>query len=305
MSGSEVIAIALSRCRRAQATRAAGGSPSGRPRPRRFGHRDSDLLPKRRLASALSLHEHGHHPCATAAGAGNGKGITAHMPIRQQNVLAAKWSPNGDRLGAPGPHRLGQPGVRRERLQPGDPAPAAAQGRLPQALQDARQGRGARHVAGRLGRARDEGVGAGEGRDPLRARLPAADRPDRREARQLLRADRRGHGAGRVLRQGADPGRARRVVVPVRRPALDVRGPRLHRLGSDQPGVHPGEPQRRAAVHPDRVRLLDRRGAGQQDPAAALDGRAVEVGDARAEAVRQRPRPSGSSPASARSRSTS
>ena len=54
------------------------------------------------------------------------------------------------------------------------------------------------------------------------------------------------------------------------------------------PGVHPREPQRRAAVHPDRVRLLDRRGARPQDPAAALDGRAVEVGGARAEAVRRR-----------------
>ena len=56
------------------------------------------------------------------------------------------------------------------------------------------------------------------------------------------------------------------------------------------PGLHPREPQRRAAVHPDRVRVVDRRGARPQDPAAALDGRAVEVGDPRSAAVRRRPR---------------
>ncbi len=37
-------------------------------------------------------------------------------------------------------------------------------------------------------RLRDEGLGAGEGRDPLRARLLPADRPHRGEARQLPRA---------------------------------------------------------------------------------------------------------------------
>ena len=41
------------------------------------------------------------------------------------------------------------------------------------------------------------------------------------------------------------------------------------------PGVHPREPQRRAAVHPDRVHVVDGRGARPQDPAAALDGRAL------------------------------
>ena len=43
------------------------------------------------------------------------------------------------------------------------------------------------------------------------------------------------------------------------------------------PGVHPREPERRAPVHPDRVRVVDRRGARPQDPAAALDGRAVHA----------------------------
>ena len=90
--------------------------------------------------------------------------------------------------------------------------------------------------------------------------------------------DRRRHRDRGVLRQGADPGRARRLVLPDRRHPRDVRGARLHRLGPDLAGVHPREPQRRAAVHPDRVHLLDRRGARPQDPAAALDGRAVGRG---------------------------
>ena len=72
-----------------------------------------------------------------------------------------------------------------------------------------------------------------------------------------------------------DPGRAGRLVVPDRRHPRDVRGPRLHRLGPDVAGVHPREPERRAALHPDGVRVVDGRGAGPQDPAAALDGRAV------------------------------
>ena len=43
-----------------------------------------------------------------------------------------------------------------------------------------------------------------------------------------------------------------------------------------------------AALHPDRVRVLDRRGARRQDPAAALDGRALEIGDPGAAAARRR-----------------
>ena len=117
--------------------------------------------------------------------------------------------------------------------------------------------------------------------------------------------DRRGHGARRVLRQGAHPGRAGRVVVPDRRHPRDVRGPRLHRVGPDLAGVHPREPQRRAAVHPDGVRVVDGRGARPEDPAAALDGRAVEVGGPRAAAVRRRAAPSASSRRSGPSRSTS
>ena len=129
--------------------------------------------------------------------------------------------------------------------------------------------------------------------------------PHRREARLLLRARRRRRRDRRVLRQGADPGRARRLLVPDRRRPRHLRGARLHRLGPDQPRLHPREPERGAALHPDRVRLLDRRGARRQDPAAALDGRALEVGDPGAAAARRRASRSGCSPPSAPSRSTS
>ena len=74
----------------------------------------------------------------------------------------------------------------------------------------------------------------------------------------FLEPDRRRRGARRVRRQDPDPGRARRVELPERRPAQHLRGPRLHRLGRHQPGLRPGEPERQHAVHPDGVRLDDR-----------------------------------------------
>ena len=97
-----------------------------------------------------------------------------------------------------------------------------------------------------------------------------------------------GKVARRLLRQGADPGRARRLLLPDRRPPRHLRGARLHRLGPDLPRLHPREPERGAALHPDRLRLLDRRGARRQDPAAALDGRALALGDQGAAAARRR-----------------
>ena len=111
---------------------------------------------------------------------------------------------------------------------------------------------------------------------------------DRREARLLLRAHRRRQRDRRVLRQGAHPGRAGRLLVPDRRHPGDLRGARLHGVGPVLAGLHPREPQRGAALHPDGVRVLDGRGARPQDPAAALDGRAVELGPARAQAARRR-----------------
>ena len=214
------------------------------------------------------------------------------MP-RTQNVLAAQWSPNGESLGSTDLTRRGQPGLRHQRLLARHPAPAPAQDRLPAPAGDALSRRGDRHLAGRPDRRRDEGLGDGEGRDPLHALVPAADRLDGREARLVLRAHGRGHGDRRLLRQGAHPGRARRVVLPHRRHPRHLRGPRLHRVGPDEPGLHPREPQRRRALHPDGVRVLDGRGARQQDPAAALDGRAVQGGDPRAAPVRRPGRPAG------------
>ena len=71
-------------------------------------------------------------------------------------------------------------------------------------------------------------MGDGARRHPLHALVPAAHGLDRREARLVLRPDRRRQRDRRVLRQGADPGRAGRVVVPDRR--------------------HPGRRSRRAAT---------------------------------------------------------
>ena len=213
--------------------------------------------------------------------------------IRQQNVTAAQWSSNGEALGTvdlteeknnPFGANVFGAAVQKERL---------SKRHVQEAAGGPRDRRGARHRARRRGRRRDEGMGAGAGRDPLHPRLPAADRPDRREARLVLRARRQGRRGRRLLRQGADPGRARRLVVPDRRRPRHLRGPRLHGLGPDQPGVHPREPERRAALHPDRVRLMDRRGARREDPAAALDGRALEVGDRRPADPRRRGGPAG------------
>ena len=118
-------------------------------------------------------------------------------------------------------------------------------------------------------------------------------------------AGRRRHGDRRVLRQGADPPGARRVVVPERRTALDVRGPRLQRLGSDLAGLHPREPERRPALHPRRLRLLHRRGPRPQDAAAALDGRRLRRGGQGPDACSATTTSPTSSRASDPSRSTS
>ncbi len=92
----------------------------------------------------------------------------------------------------------------------------------------------------------------------------------------------------RVRRQDADPGRARRVELPQRWPAGHLRGPGLHRLGRDQPRLHPREPEREHAVHPDRVRVDDRRGPRPQDAAPALAAGDGGAGRARPAPVRPR-----------------
>ena len=184
------------------------------------------------------------------------------MPIRQQNVLAAKWSPNGESLGAPDltvsdnqvfGENVFSPAIQRQRLPKdvyrklsktlakGDALDTSLADAVALAMKEWALEKGATHYAHVF--------------QPLTGLT--AEKHD-----SFYAPDGRGHRAGRVLRQGADSGRARRVLVPDRRDPRDVRGARLHRLGSDQSRVHPGEPQRGAAVHPDRVRVVDRRGAG-------------------------------------------
>ena len=154
-------------------------------------------------------------------------------------------------------------------------------------------------------RPRREGVGARPRGHPLHPLVRADDRLDRREARLVPDPDRRRPDDRRVLGPEPDPGRARRQLVPVGRPARDVRGARLHRLGRHQPDLPPGRAQRRHDDDPDRLRVVHRRGARLQDPAPALAGGARRPGPARAALVRQHDRRAGSSPTSARSRSTS
>ena len=75
-------------------------------------------------------------------------------------------------------------------------------------------------------------------------------------------------------------------VLPLRRPARHLRGPRLHGLGPDLLRLHQGQ----HAVHPHRLLLLQRRGAGQEDAAAALHGGLINrPGPAHPAPVRQRP----------------
>ena len=151
-----------------------------------------------------------------------------------------------------------------------------------------------------------EGLGHRERRHALHPLVPAADRPHRREARFARRARRRRRRGLQLLRLRAGAGRARRVQLPVRRAPRDLRGPRLHRLGRDQPGVPHAGRQQRHPLHPDRLRLLDRRGARHQDPAAPLDGGALPPGAAGSSRSSAPTRASpGSTPRSARSRSTS
>ena len=104
----------------------------------------------------------------------------------------------------------------------------------------------------------------------------------------FLSPDGDGGAHRRVHRQDADPGRARRVELPDRRHPRHLRSARLHGLGRHQPGLPPREPERHDALHPDGVRVVDGRGARQEDAAAALDAGAEQAGAAHPEAVRPR-----------------
>ena len=195
--------------------------------------------------------------------------------------------------------------LRFQRVHHGGDAAAAAQVGVQIGRRHHREGRQAGPGRRRLGRLGDEGLGAVEGRHALRARLLSDDGTDRREARQLPGAGLRRPDAGRVRGQDPDPGRTGRIQLPVGRTAQHLRGPRLHRLGRHQPGLHPGEPERQHAVYPDGVRVDDRRGAGLQDAAAAQPAGDGHPRRAHPEAVRPRPAWRRSSRSAGPSRSTS
>ena len=154
-------------------------------------------------------------------------------------------------------------------------------------------------------RARREGMGDVPRGDALHPLVRADDGLDRGEARLVPEPDRRRAHDRRVLGQEPDPGRARRVVVPVGRHPGNVRGPRLHRLGRDLADLPPGRAERRHPDDPDGLRLVHRRGAGPQDPAAPLAGGAGQAGAARPALVRQHDRVARVHDDRARSRSTS
>ena len=198
--------------------------------------------------------------------------------------------------------------VRGVRLQRRSAKVPPAEARLQGAAEHHQEGRAA-HRPGRRRRRRQrhEGLGPRTRRDALHPPVPADDRPDRREARLASSAPPAPAARyGRVQRQGTGEGRAGRQLVPERRHPRHVRGPRVHRLGPDQPRVHPRVPERRDAGDPDRVRVVDRRGARQEDAAAAERWRRCQhPGPAHPETVRQRRPRRRCSPPSARSRSTS
>ena len=165
---------------------------------------------------------------------------------------------------------------------------AAAQGGLSFRQAHDRDWNVARSARRRRGRRRHEGLGALEGSHPLRARLLPAHRPQRRQAGQLPLSRRRGRSHHRVRGQDVGPGRIRCVELPQRRDSRHQRGPRLHRVGRDQPGLPARDHQRHHAVHPDRLRVLDRRGARQENAAPAFGPGAQHAGRPHPQAVRPR-----------------
>ena len=194
-------------------------------------------------------------------------------------------------------HRVAQdaglPGAGRGRhLRPvrvprSGPAPVPRQADLQEAAAHDRGARAVRSGHRRRRRARREGVGAGPRGDPLHALVRPDDRLHGREARFVPDADRRRPDDRRVLRPEPGPGRAGRELVPVGRHPRHVRGARLHRLGRHLADLPAGRAERRDADDPDGLRLVHRRGARPQDPAAPLPGGARQARAARPALVRQ------------------
>ena len=168
--------------------------------------------------------------------------------------------------------------LRRRHLQRGRHARHAAAPGLRAPARDHREGRAPRQQDRRRGRPRHEGVGRRARRHALHALVPPAQRPVRRETRRVLHADGRRRADPPLLRRPADPGRARRVVLPERRHAHHVRGARLHGVGPDVARVPDPPRAGRDPLHPLGVPLVEGRGARQEDAAPALDRGALRVG---------------------------
>ena len=96
---------------------------------------------------------------------------------------------------------------------------------------DHRRGGQAEYRGGQRRGGGHEGLGRSPWGDPFYPLVPAPHRRHRREARQLYLPLPRRRGHHGVLRQGADPGRAGRLLLPIRRAACHLRGQGLHRLG--------------------------------------------------------------------------
>ena len=180
------------------------------------------------------------------------------MPkVRQSNVTAARWSPNGGALGAndlteplgyPFGENVFSPAVQRQRLPretykrlqrvlaEGEGLDSSLADGVALAMKEWALEHGATHythvfqpLTGLTAEKHDSFFG------------PSGD--------GLALAE----FSGSELIQG-EPDAS---LVPHRRCAGHVRGARLHGVGPHQPGLHPREPQRRAAVHPHRLRVLD------------------------------------------------
>ncbi len=161
------------------------------------------------------------------------------------------------------------------------------QGYGAQASGDDSRGQAARSLDCRRGGSRHPALGDGPRRHALHALVPSDDRIDGRKARFVPRNQgRRADHA--VQRQEPDRRRAGRLVVPVRRHSLDVRGARLHGLGSDKPRVHQAPFQRGDALHSHRLLRLHGRIARQEDSASPVDAGARQVVEAADAAVRAR-----------------
>ena len=227
------------------------------------------------------------------------------MPIRQQNVLAAQWTPNGGMIGAPDltvpdnqffGANVFSSAVQRQRLPKdvfrrlqvtlarGEALDTSLADAVALAMKEWALEKGATHYTHWF--------------QPLTG--STAEKHDSFYAPT-------GEGTalaeftGKELIQG-EPDASSFPTGGIRA-TFEARG--YTAWDPTSPGVHPREPERGAALHPDRVRVLDRRSARPQDPAAALDGRALEVRDPRAEAVRQHRRARACSRPSGPSRSTS